>query len=65
MVKDASSELFSFSPTSKIVSLNKDIKDEFFAGTICPESEYTSLTFLLKSDVLGESTQSIDVPIVG
>ena len=47
------------------MTLNKETREEFFEGARCPEGDQVSIKFLLKSDILGEATQSIDVAVEG
>ena len=55
--------LFSFLPENGAVFLNDALKVDFMNGLLCPENNEIALTFNLKSNLLGENSQTLSIPV--
>ena len=60
---DAEPDLFIFSPEKGVVLLDETKKDDYFKGILCSDIGEANLTFNLTSDLLGNSTETISIPI--
>ena len=55
--------LFSFLPENGAVFLEDTLKVDFMNGLLCPEDSEIALTFNLKSNLLGETSQTLLIPV--
>ena len=46
------------------MSLASEIRPKLLAGLFCPSASEVSLEFLLTSDILGEATEILTIPII-
>lgn len=56
---------FTFAPSVNTVVLNSSIQAQIVAGELCPSDSEIALDFLIKSDILGEATQTISIKVTG
>ena len=55
--------LFTLIPEKGKVFLNDTIKADFLKGLLCPDTDEVTLTFYLISNLLGNSTDTISIPV--
>ena len=55
--------LFEYLPENNAVYLDDSIKADFVNGLICPSVNEATLTFNLTSDLFGNKTQTLSIPI--
>ena len=55
--------LFTLLPENGAVFLSDTLKVDFMNGLLCPEDNEISLTFNLKSNLFGENSQTLSIPV--
>ena len=55
--------LFTFLPENGAVFLDDTLKVDFMNGLFCPKDNEIALTFNLKSNLLGETSQTLLIPV--
>ena len=60
---NAEPDLFTFIPEKSKVFLKDTKQSDFFKGLLCPETDEVTLTFSLNSNLLGNSTETLSIPV--
>ena len=60
---NAEPDLFTFIPEKGKVYLNDSIQADFLKGLLCPDTDEVTLTFYLISNLLGNSTETLSIPV--
>ena len=55
--------MFTFSSESHAVLLEDTFKGDYLKGLLCPDIDKATLTFNLTSDLLGNTTETLSIPI--
>ena len=60
---DAEPDLFTFIPEKGKVYIDDLKRADYLKGLLCPDTEEATLTFYLISDLLGNSTETLSIPV--
>ena len=60
---ETESSIFEFDEKSMTVNLRKNLRSQVLSGYLCPEEDQVTLSFNIKSDLLGHAVQNITFPV--
>ena len=55
--------MFEYMPLVNSVYLKSEVRPQVLSGALCPGEDQVTLTFLIESDLLGQSLQNFTFPV--